>query len=400
MVDADDSAELRMLRAKAYGPGGELSSAELERLQELEGRGAAATLSDPHPVPPHEDLFSGALSERSETNRGERPEGVEASAPDEELSALEEEPSAPDDEAPNPPRRRWPLLAVASIAILAAGLGIGWGIWGQQTPSIPLTDEQRSWQDELVSEDDYDPGSVVAVKEHEGVVAWVATKDVGAQSCLLLSNGTDSSTLCRLTDQVLTEGLWSELSVPDSSDASVVTMTRAMAIFDADGRPAVRMDQFQNYTNGVPQFDPAVQPIVDRLVERGYSEGSLWIVGYFEDSPIWQTYPSDGRTESCLVYTATDDDHEICAEQDDLSAGLTLNILDDEGAQPRAIEMTLAFPRNGAPQYLTITVRPATGVLVDGETGDVIEFTTDEPMFDDLVADDSAIDDKTGEIGE
>ena len=393
----DMSAELRMLRAKAYGPGGRLTAAELSRLQELEGRSADAG----------ERLRLASLAQPVEAFDNVVPDPSTGSGADVGSNSIAEPVEAFESDVPDPlissrtgTRRSWPYIAAASAALLAVGLGAGWGIWGQQVSSIPLTDEQRSWQEELLAADEYDPGSVIAVKEHEGVVAWVATKDVGEESCLLLSNGTDSSASCRFTEQVNQEGLWGELSIADPTDADIVTLTHAMALFDADGRPAVRMNQYQNYTDGAASFDPEVEPIADRLIEHGYSEESLWIVGYFEGSPIWQANPSDGRTESCLVYTATvDATHEICADADALEDGLTLNILDDEGAKPRGIEMTLAFPQNG-PHYLTVTVRPATGVVVDSETGDTIEFTTDEPMFDDFFGDDPAIDDKTGGVGE
>lgn len=436
-----------MLRAKAYGPDGEVSAEELVRLQELEGLSsgegerlrpaetrterAPASRSVAHPVssaaaspPPlnapregapqgalrghaargeplrgetlrgdtspgpngddlrgdeaQRDLLRGSLSDRRETKRAERPEGAEASESQDSWT----DPAA--SEAPDPSsdpklgRRRWPVLAAASAAILAIGLGIGWGIWGQQNRSIPLTDEQQSWQDAVVAEDDYDPGSIIAVREEEGVVAWVATQSAGEQTCLLLSNGEETSAVCRDTEQVMSGGLWGELAIPDSSSESTTWFAQATVMFSVDGHPAANMGTYSTTTDGSSIYaSDREQELADFLGAEGYTQSRLWVVGRFEENPVWMGSPEGSLDEVCLVYvTAADEPVADCTQQGEDAEELVLDIVDEEGPTPRGIEMRYGFSPNG-PTNLTVTVRPATDSLVD-----------------------PSIDDKTGESGE
>lgn len=378
MLDHTETAELKALQARAYGREGSLATEGLARLRELEQkrRGVAPTAAAPDP-----SSGSGSGNE-------------ESVAEPVEVSDVSEKPVAEPVEAPGStrhPRLRW-LVAGAAVAI-AIGVGIGWSVWGQSHNAITLTDEQRGWQDELAAEDDFDPGSLYAVGEEKGVVVWLATKDDGKKTCLLMSNGRESSTPCQRTDGVRADGMWAQLEVPTAE--SYADVTSANLLFSADGHPAVAMDQYRNDFGAEVEYEPEEQKAIDLLIDRGYQQQSLWIVGYFEDRPVWTGAYAETPVEQCLVYVAASGGIEEDCDtwEENMDDPLTLTIGPDD-AGSRAAEIVYASSVNG-PQYLSITVRTAEGVSVDTESGDPIEFTFDDPTFDDLV-----VDDKTGELVE
>ncbi|KDA05281.1 hypothetical protein DC31_17075 [Microbacterium sp. CH12i] len=349
MLTPEESAELRILHAKAYGRDGKPSKVELARLRELERRrrGVVAAASDMAAEP------------------------VAASDPPADTTPVAAS-------EPRHPRRRW--LVVGAAAILAIGVAVGWGVSANTRGSVPLTDEQRGWQDALAAEDYYDVGSFRAVS---------ADDEVGVVVCLIMGNGDKSSAKCLDSDAVRSEGIWLDLQAP-TDDAGIFTVTTATLVFTPDGQPAAATNSFFNSPSGNTVYEPKDQAIFDALVERGYQQSSLWIVGYFEDHPVWIASRADAAGEQCLVYAAAADaSTEVCAPWSKDSASLMITVNPDSHHK-RVAQIDFERPSNGS-QYLTITVHPVSDVTVDPETGDVIEFTVDEPSFDDL-----ALDDKTG----
>lgn len=364
MLDEPDAAELRRLRSKAYGRDGGLTAAELARLHELEHkRGSSVT------APPLSGTEPPSVTEPVEVPETEAPppstgSGIGGS----ELSVTE-----PVEVHERVGGRRWTLLAAASAALLVIGVGIGWGIWGQRDLAIPLTDEQRAWQDDVIAAGEYDPGSVFPVDEHEGVVAWVATKDAGKRTCVLMSNGIERSEDCRLLDDE-PEGIASgELRVPSATNADNEDVTITTVVYAADGQPASVMQKYQYSQSRGVVFEPEDQAIADILIDQGYGADSLWIVGYFEDVPIWTASSADGRGQTCLIYAAPKQFAEACGEWHETEDGLTLSFLDGTHDDLRAVDIAMRSLQSG-PQYVTITVQPVSGVsevTIDSETGEI-----------------------------
>lgn len=385
MLSAEEFAELRALQERAYGREGSLATDELARLQELEARRREAVALSDTSAPSAAQPEAAAEPTASIAEPAPATERIED---DESGSGLG---SASARREPRHPRLRWLIAGVA--AALAIGVGIGWSVWGQSHDAIALTDEQRGWQDDLAAEQDYDPGSLYAVREESGVIVWLATRDDGEKSCLLMSDGRQSETSCQPTKGAHADGMRAQLEVPAGD--SYTDVTTANVLFSADGRPAVATEQYRNSFGAAPVYEPEEQKIADRLIDRGFQQSALWIVGYFDDRPVWSGAHVGAEDEQCLVYVAAsgeiDEDCGTWEENLEDPLAFTIGPGDED---MRAAEIVYASTANG-PQYLTITVRPVTDVAVDTETGDVIEFTVDDPTFDDLV-----IDDKTGELGD
>ncbi|MGO2748112.1 hypothetical protein [Microbacterium sp.] len=170
----DTSTELRMLRAKAYGPGGGLTGEELARLEQLEGRTA-----EPDPEAPGRPL-----SERSETKRAERAQRVEAFP---EADPSTGSGSGDTDSGSGKRPRRWPILLVAAAALLAIGVGVGWGVWGWDAEASALASAHADTQAELEAERTFDPGTVVPLAADHGVVVWSASRAEGDEVCVIVT---------------------------------------------------------------------------------------------------------------------------------------------------------------------------------------------------------------------
>lgn len=135
-MDHDD--ELRMLRARAYGPRADiaLDGAALQRLRELEDAAASRHPEAPEPV----------LHAAAET-------GTETAVPD--AAPTPDTATAPEPEPPHPPRRviyRRVLAALVIVVALLASAGIGAAVQARTTSQLDSTG-----QGELVAVVDVDP---------------------------------------------------------------------------------------------------------------------------------------------------------------------------------------------------------------------------------------------------
>lgn len=401
MVDADDSAELRMLRAKAYGRGGQLSTAELERLQELEGRGSSSAAAapppqgDPQPLPPHTepsiDEFFGALSEHSETKRVEPSEGAATSSPDEASppdEAAPDETSSPGEASPDEkPPRRWPLLAAASVAILAAGLGIGWGIWGWDSEASALTATHSGTQAEIEAQQLYDPGTVVPVAEEHGVVVWQADRSDGEELCVIITAADQKQHGC-ITYEQLADYAWpsATATVPEGQEEAGHQISAGL-ISTTTGE----LVPFVQVWNMEPsawesQYTDAELEQLREIEAAGHMGGALSILGHDGDTVIWSSWETGNL---CVIAPTDAGIVEACADDPEASVSLTASV---DGLATRYV----VTQSDRLPPQLTVYKDVDTDYYFDNP---------DEPMFDDLFADDpsiddTSIDDKTGEAGE
>ena len=171
MLDVEDSVELRALQARAYGRSGALSDAEAERLRELE----AARVSED------------GLAATTAPDTAESASQPGESAPHREpahrrpTDAVATEPRPHDVSARTVLRRRWPVVLGVSVVLFVVGVLLGWLLFADRGPRpLQLTTTQQDWQAALIASGDFDPGSVRALREEDGVVIWFATKEGGA----------------------------------------------------------------------------------------------------------------------------------------------------------------------------------------------------------------------------
>ncbi|HWK76623.1 hypothetical protein [Microbacterium sp.] len=388
MPDADSSAELRMLRAKAYGPGGDLSADELARLQELEGRlrPSAATspppLNDPHEDDspeddPQEDLFGSLSEERSsETTlrqaqepRAEHAERAEAST-----------------QAPAAARRRWPVLAASIAGILAIGFGIGWAIWGWDARSFALTAAHGDQRAEL--EKQYDPGTVVAMAEQHGAVVWRAERSNGAETCVIITLSDRTSSGCTTYEELEKNGWWpsTSITVPDGQENAGRSLSAAvLRTVDGELVPYIQLQSTDDW-DWESQYSEAELAQLRQIEAAGYRPENLSIIGSDGDTNIWYDWAGQGL---CIIAIIDDQVMDDCAE--DVGADVALSTTVDGVPTDYILSQT----EMRGPQF-TVVRHPAP-TTVDSETGDVIDPSGDDPMFDDLFSDDPEIDDKTGE---
>jgi hypothetical protein len=162
----DEAAELAELRRRAYGPGGGIDAAGIERLRELEGRAQA-----PAPARPvvdageHAELMSRAYGPKGDIDAAglERLRELESRAPASTggtaaegatpavaASAEHEGPGEPPSVAPAPAPvangRRWPWIAGALLAGLLLGGGLSTAVaqTGPQPDAVlRIVDEDR-----------------------------------------------------------------------------------------------------------------------------------------------------------------------------------------------------------------------------------------------------------------
>lgn len=364
MPEADESAELRMLRTKAYGRGGKLSAEELTRLQELEGWGAAAVETEGLRLAPLVPDTASAAAE----NRSESGVGIDASPSDEEIPETPETPEIPEIQE-TPARRRWPLLAAASAVILAVGLGIGWGIWGWDSEASALTAAHSGTHAEIEATQLYDPGTVVPVAEQHGVVVWQADRSDGEELCVIITAPDQNSHGCVSYEQ-LADFAWpsATATVPEGEESAGDQITAGL-ISTTTGELAPFIQVW--HASGWESQYSADELTQLRAVEAaGYRASSLSILGYDGDSVVWSTWENG----LCVIAPTDAGIADFCADGEAETLSLTAPV---DGITTRYV---VTQPKR-RPPLLTI--------YKDVDTG--YYFGTD------LADDDPAIDDTSGD---
>lgn len=363
MLGAEELAEMRALQVRAYGRVGELSREEADRLAELQA----------HVPEPREAVRPGPLepvgAERAPvpTNEAHGSPSFEArlTAADTALSPAEQaeatgdsagvDRSSPTASALSAVRALARPLAVAAVAVLALGVGIGWLVFGRaDVSSVALTPEQQEWQTALLSEGVYDSGSVRAVAVEEGIVIWLATQDERDKTCLILSDGERTRPSCQATDLAEEEGIWGSLAVEIGED--VRREVTASVLFAPSGEPAVRVDSWDQ-TPGTANITYASEKetrIAAALAADGFDPNSIWVAGYDGDVPVWTATETDSQAQ-CLIYDgAGESSPRVCADPQtmtDQESGLVLNVVDPVSGDSTTFEMS----QNSGPSYLVIT---------------------------------------------
>lgn len=343
MLDADDTGELRTLQERAYGRGGALTEAEARHLQELE----ASIRADPHENAGAARVIDVSAQGTASAAVARPPEP--AAAPDSESA---------DDTRPDTAasvraalRSHWRLLAAVFAIAIVVGLAAGWMLFAQRAPAgIQLNAEQRGWQTDLITERDYDDGSVVAIAEEAGVILWSATTDGGETVCAILGDGDSAVPTCAPRERVQDEGLWVILRREVDGEEFEVN---AQVLFAANGDPAAATSSYSMAYGGIQYADEEEERIAGVLAESGYDPNSIWIVGYDGQTPIWAATELASQ-QQCLVYDGSSDDPAVvCDDPEKLwneGGELVLDVED-----PRSGDVTRITYRVGlGPSYLEI----------------------------------------------
>lgn len=401
MLSADESAELRELQTKAYGRNGALSVEELARLRELErerrpGVVETAMTTDAETAESFEavgyDPSTGSgIDAGSESGRL----GAEAA----ELPAAEPGPRAPEAQggaehrsergmgieaagasAGTALRRRWPVIVAASAAILAIGLGTGWGIWGWDAHTFALAAAHADQRTEIEASGDFDPGTVVPVAEQHGVVVWRADRSDGDEVCVIVTTASQTQSGCARQED-LGNSAWTNamITVPEGEEKAGQQLSAALIMTPAGELVPVIQVWDQSSSDWESQYSEAELAQLRRIEAAGYLGSSLGILGYDGDTVVWSSWGPG----FCVIAAADDGLVEACADDAQSEIDLTLAVIVDGVPTEYVVRQS----EMRGPQLTVIRHPDAVKVEIDPETGDPIEFTFDDPTFDDLVTD-------------
>lgn len=369
MPDAEELEELRSLQARAYGRDAVLSDADADRLRELEDRRVARAAASAE-----RDAADRAAADREKAHRENTEQ--ENAGPDTTLTAEPHAVSAlhhprEDDEDPPPDaegrsgpravplrsllRSRWRPFAIAAVAVLVIGLGVGWLAFGRSAVApVALSAEQQGWEDKLVAVGGYDAGSIRALAVEEGAVIWSATKDGRVRTCLILGTGDMTTPSCDRTERVAETGIYGSIMVRDADDAQL--QVNAQMLLTAAGEPAVAVNSYdyEPSESGITYANETESQTAERLADAGFEPGSLWVVGYDGDVPVWTGMQLESQNR-CLIYDGSSPDSPMtCADPEtmqDQAASLVLNVTSVATGQVTHLEVA---PNRG-PGYLVIT---------------------------------------------
>jgi hypothetical protein len=364
MLPAEELEELRSLQARAYGRDAVLTDADALRLRELQARRVA-----PAPEAAEHEPAEPRVPSPSEPPSAERAPAGAGGGDASVLVAPETDDGGPEsaeahgDETPSSPapslwsllRTRWRPVAIAAVAVLLVGLGVGWLAFGRSgVASVELTAEQQEWQDDLISGGVYDAGSVHALAVEEGVVVWAATKDSRARTCVILSTGAVSLPSCDRTDRVAETGIYGSITVGASDDLQ--RQVNVQMLLTATGDPAVAVTayDYDPVSSGITYANEQEADTAARLVEEGFDASSLWVVGYDGEVPVWNGVQVDSQNR-CLIHDgSTPESPMTCADPETMqeqASSLVLNVVDTDTGAVTHLEMGSAQ----GPAYLVIT---------------------------------------------
>jgi hypothetical protein len=366
-----------MLQRKAYGRDGELTDAEAARLRELEHRDeSAAVVSDAADVSTPVAGTSAAGS--AHTDAAETPDASEAPRvgarfADSVPAVVDASGDASTDAEPRTSRlktamrelrRHWRFAAVASVLLLAIGIGAGWVLFGHDREAIALTAEQQERRLELYDRGDYDEGSVHAVgQDDDGALVWFGTKNEGELQCLVIDVGEESGQQCAPQDDSSTFSLSASVMIPGIADPASEVVSDigvgAYLVFSTTGEPMVSIQRWEQTNDSVlQQFTGAERARAEELT----SDGSVWnlsIIGSFRDEPVWLIDDDvDNSMQTCLVVDAAGGDPQCLPTETAIEDGISTVVFVDDGADgSEAWTIQVAYTVSQTP-YLVITRDP------------------------------------------
>jgi|GEM_PF-568117 len=378
MLGAEERDELRALQARAYGRGGELSEQEAGRLRELSRRQVAGGVTD-----------AAAARLRELEHRDEPPASVEDAAEVSEPDASEETRAgtrrvdsvptvedasgaastdavprrSPLREATRELRRHWRFAAVASVLLLAIGVGAGWALFGQDGEAIALTAEQQQRRLELYDSGDYDEGSLRAVgQDDQGALVWYGTKIDGEQQCLVLDVAEESGQQCAPSDGSSTFSLSTSVTIPGIADPASEVVSDvgvgAYLLFSTTGEAMVSIQRWEQTSGSlVQQFTGEERARAEELTADG-TAWNLSIIGSFRDEPVWLINgDADDSMQTCLVVDAAGGDRRCLPTETAIEDGISTVVFVDGGAGSEAWTIQVAYTVSQTP-YLVITRDP------------------------------------------
>ena len=356
MLHADEIEELRALQARAYGRGGGLTDVDADRLRHLEDTRAPvaqpeAEAASERDVGPEPLIDAVPLRTTPPDDLRTEPDGT--APPRDAVAPASDRPTRPDT-VRSVLRRRWPVVAASVAALVCLGVLIGWLVFADRGPEpIALTAEQQQWQSELVATGVYDPGSLRALREEEGVVIWFATQKGGENVCLVLADGQSSAPVCSTEEQVRAQGLYASITSP--GEGELQNVVDAQMYLAVDGDPAVISYNYitSSQSSGVQFASPVEAEIAVRLGDSGFDERSLTVGGYDGEVPVW--FATEKNTQrACLIYDGSQPDPlQACVDglwSAPEGLALVLDRVADDGSTTR-YEYHLGMGR----QYLTIS---------------------------------------------
>lgn len=242
---------------------------------------------------------------------------------------------------------------VGFAALVAVGVVAGWALFAPHPQSIPLSAAQQERAAELAA-GPFDAGSVRAVAQTEGALAWYATKDDGELRCLVFDVGEESSTGCLPTQQ-MEEGLTS--SLPVSSDDQNGEIVQATLLLSSEDEPLVGFQRQNGRSSDFDSYNEADEERAAKLIEEGYEFG-LVAIGSFRGKPVWvgDRVIDKAQWERCLIVDAVG--AVSCAPfAPESGAGIRLDVIEDDVESAETIVQARLEVRYTAQQrpYLTIT---------------------------------------------
>lgn len=290
-------------------------------------------------------------------------------------------------------RRHIATTLTASALLLALGVGTGWLLFAPRDSGPSLTAEQQQRRAQLEAEEDYDQGSVRAVAESEGALAWFATQDQAKKLCLILDVEEQSQAICQAAEDA---GLGLGVMVPlpsaagtDDEGMSLQEHVAGTLLMSAEGEPMVSIQRWSMSSSLVSQFDGPQRDRAEQLVDEGFDLG-LSLAGFFREEPVWigDRTSESGVTEKCLIVDA--DDSQACDPIGDaLERGLGVQVTDVDQASGDVLAVSVvqvAFTRQQVP-YLTVTAGAVIAAASSADTSGESYLVTTGPPGDPIRVD-------------
>ncbi|KQQ68498.1 hypothetical protein [Microbacterium sp. Leaf320] len=360
MLDAQDAVELRALQARAYGRAGALSDAEAARLGELEAARTSESESQAakDPRSEHVDIApsadpSVASVPATAASAAARFAGADTAAPSGQGTGSDADSQG--ESLATALRRHWRLALVITVGVAVIGVAAGWLLFSDRGAApVQLTAEQQEWQRTIVASGDFDSGSLRAMAEEEGVVISFATKNGGADVCLVLASADATAPACTTREQATIQGVNATLT--KAVDASQSYDIQAQMFLTPDGRPAVIARSYITSPQSTSMFaSQAEAEAAAALAEKtGLDSRSIMVAGYDDDVPIW-TGIDMSTQRYCLVYDGSMPDPPMVCDDSlmlaDADRTLVLEVTGVEDGEITRYEYRFSYGQ----QYLTVT---------------------------------------------